>query len=230
MNSQIPPPGGPITVLRPGLQRAKVHSQCHQRVVFAVDGSGSMLGAKAHDACEAFKACCQELALPVNKGAFEVAVVRFGDDAALLEPLGSVQGLLRRLDKVEAAIQGGSTNMAAALELAAKLLAEAEASPPGATPCYVRPLTVVLSDGQHNTGGDPVAAAQQLKRLSDVLCVGFGNDADTAMLDRIATEQLSVRCRTGQDLRCYFAQVGRTLTVTRASGQTASAGLAAAQQ
>ena len=46
----------------------------------------------------------------------------------------------------------------------------------------------------------------------------------------IPTPQLTVRCRTGADLRSYFAEIGRTLTNTRAAGINATAALANPQQ
>jgi Mg-chelatase subunit ChlD len=223
MNAQAQPPNGPYQVLSPGLRRAKVHSRSHQRVVFALDGSGSMLlENKAHDAIEATRGCCQELALPVNKDAFEVALILFADTARLIEPFQRPSSLIVRLDELEAKLLGGGTNIAAALALANEILCKATAEPTAADLRYVQPLNVLLSDGCHNEDGDPVVAANKLKMTSDVLTVAFGSDADDEMLAAIATQQLNVRCRNGAELRRYFAQIGRTLTVTRAAGLSVS--------
>jgi Mg-chelatase subunit ChlD len=215
------------TIISSGLRRSQVTSHCHQRVVLILDCSGSMKeNNKARDASAATAGLCQELALPVNKAGFEVAVIHFSNRAQLIHPFEPAPALVSHLQPLRIGFFGGETNLTAGLELARELLETAAASPAPAALRYVKPLAVVMSDGMHNHGPGPGPAAGKLKEIADVLAVAFGDDADQAMLEAIATEQLSVRCRSGADLRCYFAQIGRTLTVTRAAGTSATAALA----
>jgi Mg-chelatase subunit ChlD len=231
MNTQTPSGSHPYTIVSAGLRRAKVNSLCRQRVVIALDGSGSMgENNKARDASEATSGLCQELALPINKDGFEVAVLHFSTQAKVVHPFESASLLIGHLQPLRVGLLAGDTNITAALELVRELL-EATPIPPVTTAIrYVRPLAVLMSDGMHNCGSSPIPAAQALKAMADVLAVGFGDDADEEMLQAIATAQLSVRCRTGADLRCYFAEIGRTLTVTRAAGINATSALARPQQ
>jgi Mg-chelatase subunit ChlD len=228
MNAQTQSTSNPFTIISPPLRRAKIHSLSRQRVVLCLDGSGSMQDQnKAQDTFAASLGLCQELALLINKDAFEIAVIRFADTAELVHPLQKASSLVGHLRPLEA---DGGTNLTSALELADRILTEAARPIAPQAIRYVRPLTVVMSDGRHNTGPSPIPAAAALKRSSDLLTVAFGDDADEEMLRAIATEQLSVRCRAGADLRCYFAEVGRTLTVTCAAGINAATALATPQQ
>ncbi len=227
MNTQTSFVNNPCTIISGGLRRAKVNSQCHQRVVIVLDGSGSMNeNNKARDASAATAGLCQELALPVNKDAFEVAVIRFSNSAKVIHPFEPASSLTGHLQPLKVGFLDGATNLTAGLELAHKLLEPAAVAPSAAAIRHIKPLVVVMSDGMHNRGSGPIPAANRLKELADVLAVAFGDDADEEMLQAIATEQLSVRCRTGAELRGYFAEIGRTLTVTRAAGINATVALA----
>ena len=231
MNTQTPSNHYPCTFISGGLRRAKVTSLCHQRVVIALDGSGSMAeNNKDRAASEATLGLCQELALPTNKDGFEVAVIRFSTKAKVVHAFEPASSLIGHLQPHKVGWLAGETNITAALELARELLKAGLAQPTTMAVRYVKPLVVVMSDGMHNCGPNPLPVADDLKELADVLAVAFGDDADEPMLRAIATPQLSVRCRTGADLRCYFAEIGRTLTITRAAGINATAALANPQQ
>lgn len=226
MNTQTSSFNNTCTIISSGLRRAKVNSQSHQRVVIVLDGSGSMHeNHKAKDASAATAGLCQELALPVNKNGFEVAVIHFSNSAKLIHPFEPASTLIGHLRPLKVGFLSGETNLTAGLELARQILETAAASASASALRHVKPLAVVMSDGMHNCGPSPIPVADRLKQLADVLAVAFGNDADEEMLRAIATEQLSVRCRTGADLRCYFAEIGRTLTVTRAAGINVTAAL-----
>jgi len=231
MNTQTPSGNNSWTIISPGLRRAKVYSLCRQRVVIALDGSGSMgENNKARDASEATSGLCQELALPINKDGFEVAVLHFSTKAKVVHPVEPASSLIGHLQPLRVGLLAGDTNITAALELARALLEAAPAQPVTTAIRYVKSLAVLMSDGMHNSGPSPIPAAEALKAIADVLAVGFGDDADEEMLQAIATVQHSVRCRTGADLRRYFAEIGRTLTVTRAAGINATSALANPQQ
>jgi uncharacterized protein YegL len=196
----------------------------------ALDASQSMNDEnKAEEAVQSLEGLIQELANPSNKNAFEGAVIKFSERATVVCPFKPVTALLGRLPRLDPGSFGAATNITSALQLARRLLQDSAQSVASGFR-YVKPLTVLLTDGVHNHGPDPVAEAEALKAISDVLTVAFGTDADEEMLASIATEQLSVRCRNGAELRCYFAEVGRTLTVTRAAGMSVASALATDQQ
>ena len=226
MNPQITVPTPQPTILSPGLRRAKVHSRCHQLVVINLDKSGSMAaGTKANDASAAALSLFGELALPVNKDAFEAGVIWFSDKAELIHPFMKVTSLVTHARALNANDVDGYTNITSALELSSRIIKEALGKSAPAGVRYVRPLVVLMSDGAHNEGPSPLPAADSLKQMADILTVAFGADADDQMLAALATEQLNVRCRTGAELRCYFAEIGRTLTITRAAGVNFTASL-----
>jgi len=214
------------TIISPCLRRAKVHTHRHQHMVLTMDRSGSMFEkGKAQAAHAAMLGLLAELALECNKAAFETALIGFSDQARLIHPFMPASALKANLSPPDPADSGGSTNVTAALELGRQILRDAQRQPTGQL-TYVRPMVVLLSDGMHNVGDGPVPASQELKQVADILTVAFGDDADEEMLRAIATEQLAVRCRTGADLRAYFAQVGRTLTVAHTTGQASATLLA----
>ena len=166
-----------------------------------------------------------ELALPVNKDAFEAGVIWFSDKAELIHPFMKVTSLVTHARALNADDVDGYTNITSALELSSRIIKEALGKSAPAGVRYVRPLVVLMSDGAHNEGPSPLPAADSLKQMADILTVAFGADADDQMLTALATEQLNVRCRTGAELRCYFAEIGRTLTITRAAGVNFTASL-----
>jgi len=231
MNTQNALQVVPQRILTLPLRRPRINSLNSQRVVFVLDASGSMAEAnKAQDAGAACRDATGALALPVNKDAFEVAVILFSDTARLVHDFTQATALAGRAAFLREEDVDGETNITAALFLTQQILQRAAAKSPLAGVRYLRPFVVVMSDGEHNTGSDPIQAATDLKGICDVLTVAFGDDADEEMLSRIASDQLSVRCRNGTDLRRYFAEVGRTLTVTRAAGQSPTQALASWQQ
>ena len=213
-----------FNILSPTLHRAKVHSNRRQRVFFCDDASLSMNEQnKAADANDAQLRCLQELALPINKDSFEAAVIHFADQAKTIHALEKVTSLVNHLSPLDPVkFAGNGTNITSALELTIQILKKAESSQAQDGIFYVRSLCVVLSDGCQNTGRNPIPVAEELKQYCDVLSIAFGIDADEKMLREIATEQLAIRCRSGAELRCYFAAIGQTLTATRTSGQPLS--------
>jgi len=229
MNTQILNPSCPI--LSPGLRRAKVHSLRRQRAVMVGDASLSMnVNNKSNDAFDSQLVCLQQLALPINKGAFEIAVIHFADRAQLIHPFEQASSLVNHLAPLDPIqFQGNGTNLASALELTLQILKKAESSPADNGISYTRPISVLMSDGCQTVGPNPIPIAEELKQICDILAIAFGPDADEAMLRKIATDQLSIRCRSGAELRAYFALIGQTLTVTRTSGQPVSKALACNQ-
>ena len=202
------------------LQRpAWINRRVKQVVVMARDASTSMRGAKAREASAASIELTTELADPSNKDGFLTAVVDFHDRAKVvhsLTPATDLDGNLRAIT-----VGGGGTNITSALQEAHAIVT----NPPDGSD-FLLPVTILFSDGQHNTGPKPTAIADQLKQHSDLVTVAFGTDADETGLERLATTpQHFYRCRNGAELRKFLAKVGETLTHTMARQQNATVAL-----
>jgi Mg-chelatase subunit ChlD len=132
-----------------------VRERVRQRrsVVLVVDVSGSMKGERVRTAAATVGALAGEL------GRDSYSVVAFWSDAAVLVPMGQPVTPLAVLDLLLRVPAQGLTNVAFALETAARQLA-------GVPPRDARVL--LLSDCVHNAGPDPRLLAARLPRL-DVL-------------------------------------------------------------
>jgi uncharacterized protein YegL len=216
------------TIVRSGVRRPKwVNSRTKQYVVFVRDCSGSMAGQKAQDVSAAGQDLVSELALPVNKDGFSVAVVDFAVEARVAQALERATVLDGRIPALNAA---GSTNVAAGLEAALAVLDGAGQTATGEYQ-YLRPVVICYTDGCHNTGSQPGPVAERLKAKADLVTVAFGSDADESLLKQLATsEQHFYRCNNGRELRAFLAAVGATITMTLAAGQNATQALSAVQQ
>jgi uncharacterized protein YegL len=213
-------------VTRAGIKRPNwLTRHQHQRVVFARDASGSMTGTKAADASSASIALARELALPVNKDAFHLAIVDFASRAELVLPLEFATRVVERVPALSTSSKlGGATNVSSALEASHGVLVAA--TPPSEGISFLRPVVLLFSDGCHNEGTAPGDAATRLREHADVVTVAFGNDADEALLRSLAsTPQHAYRCANGSELRSFLARVGETLAATRRAGTNATRAL-----
>ncbi len=186
-----------------------------------------MSGPKQREANSATLSLIHELALPVNRGAFYVAVIDFSDDARwahLMCPATELDGRVTPMDV------GGNTNITAALSLALQGVKQQAVNDQDSGP--LRPVALTLSDGAHNTGPSPEGVAEQLKAFVDHVTVGFGRDADEEMLKTLATSpQHFYRIRdSGAELRRFLSAVGKTLTQTLAQHTNATAALTQLQK
>jgi uncharacterized protein YegL len=197
--------------------RSQISSRTRQLVQLSIDASGSMQGKKLTDVKSACIACIEELADPCNRDAFDVEINAFAGRAATILALTKATEIGAEQLALEAQELGALTNIVAALELAragvdAALAREVR---------QVRPACVVLTDGLHNGGGDPVAAADALKRSADVITVAFGDDAADGLLAQIASSaELAIRVKTGAELRSFFAAVGRSASLSLAQNRS----------
>jgi magnesium chelatase subunit D len=142
--------GGPL-VQRSDLREAVREHRIGRLLVLTVDASGSM-GAPAR--MEAVKGAVLGLLLDAYQRRDRVALVTFRDDGAhiVLRPTGSVEVARTRLETLPT---GGRTPLAAGLDAAATLAAQAKSRD-------MWPLLVVITDGRATAapdGYDPVAAA-----------------------------------------------------------------------
>jgi len=146
----------------PGLVLERADLREHRRegresnlVLFAVDASGSMA---ARRRMEAVKGAVLSLLLDAYQRRDKVGLVCFRGAGAelLLPPTSSVDAAARRLETMPA---GGRTPLAAGLAEAHATLRRERLRDP-----LRRPLLVVVTDGRHTAGGEPSAAAGNLRR------------------------------------------------------------------
>ena len=219
------------TILQGGLRRPTwISRNMRQNVVLVRDKSGSMSGQKAQDASEASLDLVSELAQPINKDGFRVAVVDFSRASEIVQPLEKATLLYGQVHPLTIGPDSGSTNITAGLQDALHIIEVTESSAQDGVR-YLRPVVICFTDGCHNTGPDPRSVAQQLKQHADLVTVAFGTDADEGLLrDLASTTQHCYRCANGRELRGFLAAVGATMTATMAAGTNATQALTLVQQ
>jgi uncharacterized protein YegL len=215
----------PTASIIKGLVRpACVSNHNKQECMILRDTSGSMQEeGKARDASRACDELISELAVEANKDAFHVGIIDFNDGAKVAHPFTKATLLDGKVAPISA---GGETNITAALEFA-KSQFEMGRSPQPEGVSFVLPVTLLMSDGCHNVGVGPTAAAEALRQQSLLVTVAFGSDADEDLLRAIATTpQHFYRCQNGRALRDFCAVFGKTLTWSIRAGINATAPLA----
>lgn len=217
VQATVPREGAPAR----GVSRPMVRAAQQQCAVCVLDTSSSMAGAKIEEVNAALVALVDELADPKNRGAFFIEVVKYANDASVHLARTAAADARREDYTIPSNAVGGFTSISAGLSVASDLVdgslrAEGE---------WMRPVVLLLTDGQHNRGADPLSVATPLKKKADILAVAFGADADLARLSALATSpQHALRCASGADLRKFFATVGRTMSqAARGGGQSVAA-------
>lgn len=216
------------TIVKSGLRRPSwICRNVRQNVVLVRDTSGSMSGQKAKDASAASLDLVNELAQPVNKDGFSVAVVDFAESSKIVHPLEKATELDGKVTPISL---GGTTNITAGLNHALKVLEDAEATGDNKV-VYLRPVVICFTDGCHNTGPEPHEVANRIKLNGDLVTVAFGSDADESLMHDLASSpQHFYRCSNGRQLRSFLAAVGATMTATMAAGTNATQALTMVQQ
>ena len=212
-------PMDPATVMQqmnpPKRTRADgVSSNVKQHVVILRDHSSSMSGHKVDEANAGTRALIRELARGENKEGFFVTVIEFNEMATPLhqgEPASRLQTALRD------STASGGTEITAALAEAVRAI-DAFAKAPDRGYYYLRPVTILFSDGQSSVDD---AVLVELKERSLVVTAAYGSDADHRLLERIATSpEHSYSCGSdGDELRRFLAQVGATVSRSVAQNQ-----------
>lgn len=202
-----------------------ITSQSRQALILVMDVSWSMVdedkALKASAACEQL---IQTLAAPINQDGFYASVIHFGGKAKIIHPLRKASELLQCLSPLEPGSQGEWTDIHAGLKMASKVLNGFDSLDQGRT--WLRPVTLFMSDGEHNKGKDPLKIAPSIKADSDLVTVAFGEEADEDLLTELATSQQHFyRCSNGSELRCFLAAVGQTMSQTRAARTNATMAL-----
>ena len=191
-----------------------------QLVILLRDGSGSMSGRKAREATIASGDLVLQLADPVNQNAFHCGVIDFSSTANTTHPVTQATELAHKIKPIRT---GGSTNIRHALDMALQAITDQHGVEQDR---WTSPVVVLYSDGDHNEGGDPVPVADQVKQTGAVvITVAYGDDANIETLRAIATssQHCYARSATGEELRKFMTTVGKTLTMTMATGHDASA-------
>jgi len=221
----------PMTIVQGGLRRPNwICRNVRQNVVFCRDESGSMSGQKANDASAASLDLVAELAEPVNKDGFSVAVVDFATRSKIVHNLEKATALKNTVKSLSVGLLGGSTNITAGLDDALSLLEKGGTQSQDRV-VYLRPVVIVFTDGCHNEGADPHDVANRIKAVADLVAVAFGSDADETLMRSLAsTPQHFYRCSTGRELRTFLAAVGATMTATMAAGTNATQALTTIRQ
>ena len=142
-----------MSIVRSGIRRPKwICRNVGQNAVLVRDRSGSMDGQKAQDASAASLDLVAELANPVNKDGFRVAIVDFSGTSQVANELTKATELNTKVTPLS---PGGSTNITAGLEDALRIITTAEQGDDHIQ--YLRPVVLLFSDGCHN-GGDSLQA------------------------------------------------------------------------
>ncbi len=176
-----------------GSEEVQLQKPMHD-VLLLLDTSGSMAGDKITQA----KHGAIDFARSANLRGCAIGLAVFGDDAALIsEPTVKTASFEKSVRDVEVGMVGGSTNLAAGLELAASFSRLS--------------AVVVVTDGMPNSHSDALRAAEGLKRRGiDILCIGT-DDADTAFLAKLATRSDLALHVEPQELRQFIGQASRLL-------------------
>lgn len=190
---------------------ARMQAADDHDVLLAIDHSGSMGGGPGSPLREAVRAAENFIRrLPDN---IRVGVVAFDHEARLLSALGSDhRGALRAIGSIGS---GGGTAIHEAL--ASCRVAMREARP------AARKTVVLLSDGASDHDAAIAAASSLREEVAglNVICVGFGSDADAELLRAIASEPGNyLKVGSADDLYALFS-----LLASVVSGQMAVAGL-----
>ena len=138
-----------------------------------------------------------------------VGMVGFSQTASVLQPLVSIGGEGRRIFRTDPAMiqTGPSTNMSAGLSLAGGILAEAvrNLADPYLPPALIDRQIILLTDGEHNDGPEPVPLARELQQsgiVLDVIGIGTPSEIDHTCARTIASE------RNGRPSYCFVGDVG----------------------
>ncbi|MGD8244836.1 MAG: VWA domain-containing protein, partial [Anaerolineae bacterium] len=149
----------------------------HADVMLVVDRSGSMAGTPLQDAKSAAKALVGILDL--SSGADQVGLVSYADRASLDHLLSRNEGSVR--GAIDALSSGGSTNITDGINKAQQELDSLRHVPDN------RPTIVLMTDGRHNVGAGPGAAADAAKaKGTRIITIGLG-DVDEAQLQSLAS-------------------------------------------
>lgn len=124
--------------------------------------------------------------------------------------------LVTDLNQVELQLQGysqrfkgGATNIGGGILAGIKTLSDKKHARPWASR-----VMILLSDGRHNTGSDPLAAAHAAaQEMITIYTVTFSNEADVGLMQQIAANTSGLHFHTvdGDELAAAFEAIARSL-------------------
>lgn len=177
-----------------------------QEIILVADDSGSMSGAKASELNQACQKLITELNDPKNKDGFRLSVVRFGSDAYVEE-----SAVPPANTTIAFSGSSGGTNAASGLSLAKM---EIENFMPRADRRKTNPVIIFMSDGYLDDADKAINLAEELKSKyqATIIAIGFGSDADSEALKKIASSHQHYAEAEVGTLAKLFAHVGKTVT------------------
>lgn len=184
---------GSLALQSGGEQRAPVAPNLN--LALLVDTSLSMAGSKL----EQVKAGAADLAVNAGREGLATALCVFGDRAAVVTGPTRDRNLLeRKLSALRVNLVGGSTNLAAGLELSLKIPRLRAA--------------VVVTDGKPNSAKAALRAADALKSSGAEILVIATGDADTHFLGQLASRaDLNIYTEAGRMQQALASGVQRLL-------------------
>lgn len=189
---------------------SRVTSKNPWHIVLLLDDSGSMSGQPCNDLNEAIKELIDALvtASMGQKPYFKVSVIAFGSNFNTLAEAVPETDID---ENVVANFQGssGSTNAAAALDEAARILS----NNPGQETDF-EPFVFFLSDGCPDNASTALQAADKIKNLSlpsgapRIVTLGFGNVDDGFMEGLANNSELYKKMDSSQDIVKLLPAIG----------------------
>jgi Mg-chelatase subunit ChlD len=159
-----------------------------------IDTSGSMAGAKVEQA----KNGAIDFAQSAIAGGYATALAIFADRAAMVcDPTIDSAHFTSKIARLEVGLVGGTTDLAAGLQLATKFRELA--------------AVVVVTDGATPQAPALRAAATLKGKGVAIICIGT-DDADAAFLKRLATRSDLAKYVSSKDLRSAISGASHLLT------------------
>lgn len=197
---------GPLlgtSIYEPELFAVAAHLE--REIALVVDRSGSMRGTKMDDlktAVTVFLTTLAQTPFPESVG-----LVSYNNKATIDEPLTTnLAQIQATMNTLEAA---GGTNIGGGIQQGRQVLNS------GSSNNYVEKTMIVMTDGLHNTGANPLAQARVAAGENIVIhTITFGSGADQALMRDVAQAAGGnhYHAPTGQDLIDIYEEIALTLT------------------
>ena len=191
---------------------SRVTSATPWHIVLVLDDSATMSGPPSQDVNEAIKQLIEELVVASmgEKPYFKVSVVSFGSSYDTIAEAVSETDLQKDLDAVaNFGGKSGSTNAAAALDEAARILT----SHPGQETDF-EPFVFFLSDGHPDDNSEALEAAERIKNLSlpsgtpRIITLGFGRVDHSFMASIASNAELYKKMDSSEDIVRFLPAMG----------------------